>query len=54
MGKEDTIKALREALMLSPDNLPLRKHLAEILLETGDLVGAEKEFKEAGDKIYEH
>lgn len=29
----DTVRALREALALTPDNLPLRRHLAETLLK---------------------
>ncbi len=32
---DDAIKALREALKLSPDNLPLRLHLAKSLSNTG-------------------
>lgn len=43
----DTIRALREALKLSPDNAPLRKHLAEVLLGFGRPQEAEREFREA-------
>ncbi|WP_425617823.1 AAA family ATPase [Anatilimnocola sp. NA78] len=42
----DPFAALREALQFSPDNLPLRKHLAVSLLQAGRLSEAEAEFKE--------
>lgn len=32
---DDSVRALREALQLSPDNIPLRQHLAETLLSSG-------------------
>lgn len=38
---------LREALQFSPDNLPLRLHLAETLLRYGELDEAEQHFREA-------
>ena len=44
---DDPLKALREALRLSPDNLPLRKHLAESLLGSGRADEAVKEFRDA-------
>lgn len=44
---EDTILALREALRLSPDNLPLRKHLASSLMGLARYEEAEKEFRAA-------
>jgi len=44
---EDTIKALREALKHSPENAPLRKHLAETLLGFGRPAEAEREAREA-------
>lgn len=44
---EDPLKALREALRLSPDNKPLRMHLAESLLGSGRGEEAVKEFREA-------
>ncbi len=44
---DETVRALREALMVSPDNVPLRRHLAETLLERGRPEEAEKEFKQA-------
>jgi SpoVK/Ycf46/Vps4 family AAA+-type ATPase len=47
MNPNDPIAALREALKFSPDNLPLRRHLAETLLATGRPDEAEKEFKSA-------
>lgn len=42
----DPLATLREALQFSPDNLPLRRHLAESLLQAGRLAEAEAEFKE--------
>ena len=44
---EATIQALREALRISPDNLPLRQHLAETLLGLGRLDEAEQEYRHA-------
>lgn len=44
---DDPLNALREALRVSPDNLPLRKHLAESLLSSGRGEEALKEFREA-------
>ena len=43
----DPLASLREALQFSPDNIPLRRHLAESLLQSGRLAEAEAEFKEA-------
>jgi SpoVK/Ycf46/Vps4 family AAA+-type ATPase len=44
---DDVISSLREALKLSPDNLPLRQHLAEQLLAGGRAEEASEEFKTA-------
>ena len=44
---DDAIRSLREALKHSPDNLPLRLHLAESLLELGWFDDAEAEYKAA-------
>ena len=44
---DQTIAALREAVRLSPDNLPLRRHLAQSLLGIGRFDEAEKEYKSA-------
>ncbi|TMR94481.1 ATP-binding protein [Nonomuraea basaltis] len=41
------LQALREAARLSPDNLPLRRHLAGQLLTKGYLAEAEAEFRAA-------
>ena len=46
LPSHDAVNALREALRLSPNNLPLRQHLADTLLGLGDGAGAEKEFRE--------
>lgn len=43
----DEIDALREALRVSPGNLPLRRHLAESLLRRGQVDEAVSEFKAA-------
>ena len=45
--KDDPFKALREALQLSPDNVPLRRHLAESLERHGLYEEAEDEFRVA-------
>ena len=42
----DPLASLREALKVSPDNLPLRRHLADSLLQAGRLAEAEAEYKE--------
>jgi SpoVK/Ycf46/Vps4 family AAA+-type ATPase len=46
-GGDQAIRALREALRLSPNNLPLHQHLAESLLGFGQPEEAEKEFRAA-------
>ena len=43
---ENAINSLREALKVSPNNIPLRQHLADILLKTNRLEEAEKEYAE--------
>src|SRR5436189_120113 len=40
---EDALQALREALRLSPNNTPLRQHLADLLLASGRAAEAETE-----------
>ncbi len=47
MNGDRAIEALREALRLSPENVPLRRHLAESLLSQGRPDLAEVEFREA-------
>jgi transitional endoplasmic reticulum ATPase len=42
---ESSLAALREALRVSPDNAPLRKHLAETLLRLNRLTEAEQEYQ---------
>ncbi len=42
---DDAVRALREALLLSPDNGPLRLHLAQTLLGIGRAAEAEVEFR---------
>ena len=44
---DDMIEGLRHAVRLSPDNVPLRQHLADTLLGMGMPADAEKEFRAA-------
>ena len=44
---DEAVSSLREALRLSPDNIPLRIHLAETLLGFGRAEEAEKEYRSA-------
>jgi AAA+ superfamily predicted ATPase len=46
-GGDDTIAALRAALKHSPNNIPLREHLAATLSTYGRLDEAEREFRDA-------
>ncbi len=46
MADDSAIQALREALKHSPDNIPLRRHLADSLLKLGRADEAEAEFQE--------
>jgi AAA+ superfamily predicted ATPase len=45
-GADDQERALRDALDVSPDNLPLRLHLADTLLRSGRPSAAEEEFRQ--------
>jgi transitional endoplasmic reticulum ATPase len=47
MPADDAIAALRAALQVSPDNLPLIRHLGESLLGAGRAEEAEREFRQA-------
>ncbi|MFI7050672.1 AAA family ATPase [Streptosporangium canum] len=47
MTDEAALNALREAARLSPENLPLRRHLADQLLASGNLSQAETEYQAA-------
>lgn len=44
---EEAIQSLREALKLSPENVPLRLHLAQSLAQTGRFDDAEQEYRQA-------
>jgi ATP-dependent 26S proteasome regulatory subunit len=44
---EETIKSLREAIKLSPDNVPLRQYLADVLSGYGRYEDAQKEYSTA-------
>ena len=43
---EEMIRGLKEAIAVSPNNLPLRKHLAQTMVSFGMLQEAEHEFRE--------
>lgn len=43
------IQAMRAALEATPDSLPLRRHLADLLLESGQYAEAEREYRKALD-----
>jgi SpoVK/Ycf46/Vps4 family AAA+-type ATPase len=45
----DAVEALRDALRAAPDNVPLRKHLAEMLIRAGRPDEAAEEFRKALD-----
>ncbi|MEO1396847.1 MAG: AAA family ATPase [Cyanobacteria bacterium J06634_5] len=47
LPNDDQIKMLRAALQVSPDNLPLRQHIAQLLMGIGDAIAAEKEYLSA-------
>ncbi|MHB1133094.1 MAG: ATP-binding protein [Chloroflexota bacterium] len=47
MLDEDALRTLREAVQLSPDNIPLRLHLAATLLKLSRPAEAEQEYREA-------
>src|SRR6185369_6544906 len=47
MNPEDSLKALREAVRISPQNPPLRQHLADSLLSSGKADEAEQEYRDA-------
>jgi SpoVK/Ycf46/Vps4 family AAA+-type ATPase len=44
---DNSLRALREAVQLSPDNVPLRGHFASVLLRAGRPDEAEREFRQA-------
>src|SRR5262245_18501907 len=43
----ESFRELREAVRLSPQNVPLRRHLADLLLSGGRHVEAEQAYREA-------
>jgi transitional endoplasmic reticulum ATPase len=45
LGGDDALRSLREALKLSPDNVPLRQHVADMLLGFGRPEEAEEEYR---------
>jgi SpoVK/Ycf46/Vps4 family AAA+-type ATPase len=50
---DDNLDSLREALRLSPENLPLRQHLADALLRLGRADEAEREYRAALERSSE-
>ncbi len=46
-SNDETLRSLQEALRISPDNVPLRAHLAESLAGLGRFDEAEREFRQA-------
>src|SRR5262245_11282068 len=44
---DDPLRDLRDALRASPNNIPLRQHLANSLIGSGRFSEAEKEFRDA-------
>ena len=44
---DDALEALREAVRLSPSNIPLREHLAQLLMGQGQPEEAERELRAA-------
>src|ERR1051325_4645007 len=48
----ETIKSLREALSFSPDNVPLRLHLAETLMQEALYAEAGVEYTEVLNRSY--
>lgn len=46
-SSEDTLQALRAALLISPENQPLRQHLADTLVGLGRFEEAETEYRQA-------
>jgi len=51
---DDGLHALREAVRVSPENLPLRQHLAETLMNHGRAADAEGEYREALQRWPDH
>jgi transitional endoplasmic reticulum ATPase len=43
----DPLLPLREALNFSPDNIPLRQHIADTLLNRGEAAAAAREYQQA-------
>ncbi len=46
-NQDDAIQGLRDALEVSPDNIPLRLHLAKTLMGLGQFEDAEAEYRQA-------
>lgn len=46
-SSDDLLRSLREALRFSPDNVPLRKHVADTLLRMARYTEAEEEYRAA-------
>ena len=46
-SNNDLIQVIRESVRLNPQNVVLRKHLADLLLKAQDFTAAESEFQQA-------
>ena len=51
---DEAIQALRQALSVSPDNIPLRLHLASSLMGLGRFGEAEEEYRRALSLAADH
>ena len=50
-GNQAILQTLRDAVAVSPDNAPLRQHLADMLLQAGQHLEAESEYRAALDLV---
>lgn len=48
-GNQAILQTLRDAVAVSPENAPLRQHLADMLLQAGEHLAAESEYRAALD-----
>ena len=48
-SNDELIQSLRVALQTAPDTVPLRKHLADLLMANGEFIEAAKEYQQALD-----
>ena len=48
-GNQAILQTLRDAVAVSPENVPLRQHLADMLLQADQYTEAESEYRAALD-----